>query len=937
MYSAMAWNPFCKVSVYAILAFLLCPAYSTVVKAQDTGTTGIAESIPNRISPRLGVDFNTPRKGDDERSFGRLTGFIPLWQSPGNGLTFLDTAVRLNSTGELGGTVTIGHRFLQGNRVIGGHLSYDIRDTGNNIFNQLGLGIEAFGDTWDIHLNGYLPVGNTQQSAGSIGNATSQVTNTQFQGNQLVFVTTGSSSEFLESAWGGVDLDAGIQLADWADGSELWGYGGVYYHGDTVGGRLRLDHRVEDWMRLGLGVQSDDTFGTRGFFSIGFSWGDSTRKRSDDGINALWARAAETVTRNSSIVIKESEVITSTPGTEVAINPATGQAYTFQHVIPNSGSTTGDGSIENPAANVALVNAQSGDIVYVRAGDSRTNPLGVFTVPAGVVVISDAIAETITTQAGNITLPGSGTGILPLVNATGSNAGITLNGGNNRLSGFEITGAIDANIFVNGSDNALIENNVSRDDLDDGIEVFNSSNVTLTNNTFSNSGDDAIDLENSANAVITNNIISGSSDDGINILTSASPTITSNTINDSGDDAIDITNSASPTITGNTVSNSSDNGIILSSTDNGSIQNNTISNSSESGISIDMSDNVLLQTNQITNSTLAAINLTSANSTTVTGNTISNSGNGAILASNSNTITIQNNRVTTTTTDASTNNVVGAIFLQDVIGTVNISGNTVTETTGTNQLDGQGIILTNSTGHVVLVIDNNMISNNQGDSISVALVDALTPTAGNGTADITITNNIVENNGFDANGVALNPIRGDGIKIAVEENGTINNLFIEGNTLTNNADDGIDISAGLAQFTLSALMISEPNISSSNAQVLNAIVRNNQVTNNLNGPGIILRSLGDDSNIVISVESNILTGNNTTGLNAISTNTSLVSASDLCLALTNNNSDNGFTLTAAPLSIFTAVNRDNLNATNTGTVTFNPAAIGTVNSLADCP
>ena len=485
----MTWNKLQKISVYALLASLLCPA---VVNAQETGVT--ETTMPTAtLSPRLGVDFNTPRNGDDQRSFGRVTGFIPLWQTAGKGLTFLDTAIRLNSTGELGGTLTVGQRFLQGDVVLGGHLSYDVRDTGNNTFNQLGLGIEAYGKLWDIHLNGYLPVGDTQDSAGSSG-GTGQVTDTQFQGNQLVFLTEGGS-EFLESAWGGVDLDAGIQLADWADWGQLWGYGGVYYYGDAIGGRLRVDHRVQDWLRLGLGVQSDDNFGTQGFFSVGVSWGGGTRVDSgEDGV--LWARAAESVTRNSSIVVKESEIVTP-GGTEVAINPATGQAYSFQHVIPDATSTAGDGTIENPVANVSLVNAQAGDIIYVKEGDSRTNPLAPFTVSAGVVAISDANLETLATQAGTVTLPGSGTGVLPLVDATGSNVGVTLTGGNNSLSGFEIAGASDTNILVDSSNGALIENNLSRDDLDDGIEIVNSSNVTLSRNTFSNSGDDAIDLESS--------------------------------------------------------------------------------------------------------------------------------------------------------------------------------------------------------------------------------------------------------------------------------------------------------------------------------------------------------------------------------------------------------------------------------------------------------
>ncbi|MEA5465860.1 right-handed parallel beta-helix repeat-containing protein [Leptothoe sp. PORK10 BA2] len=868
-------------------------------------------TVDNTILPRVGVDFNAPRNGDDERSFGRVTGFVPLWQTPGHGLTFLDTAVRLNSTGELGGTVTVGQRFLQGDVVLGGYLSYDIRDTGNNTFNQLGLGVEAFGELWDIHLNGYLPVGNTQDSVGSSGSSTSQITDTQFQGNQLVFITAGGGSEFLESAWGGVDLDAGMQLADWDDWGQLWGYGGVYYHGDAIGGRLRVDHRVQDWMRLGLGVQSDDNFGTRGFFSIGFNWGGGNRDSSDSG--SLWARASESVTRNSSIVVKESEVVTSVDSIEVAINPATGQAYNFQHVIPNATSTAGNGTIENPTANVNLLNPQAGDIIYVRQGDSRTNPLAPFTVPAGVVAISDANLETIATQAGNVTLPGSGTGILPLVDATGSDVGITLTGGNNRLSGFEIAGATDVNIFVDSSDNALVENNFSRDDLDDGIEIFNSSNVTLLSNIFINSGDDAIDIKNSANAVISNNTISGSNDDGIDIIMSASPVISGNTFSDIGDDAIDFANSDNALIQNNTITNAFDSGIELARSANATIEGNSM-DGGNFGVFAEESDNTLIQNN-----------------------TISNSGSGAIFVLDSESISIQNNQATNTATDVTNNGIVGAIFLREVVGTTDISGNTVTGTTGTNEFDGQGIVIGNSTGDIALTIEDNDVNNNQGDGIGIALVDVFTTGPGNATADITVTNNRIGNNGVAA------PLRGDGIRITVEEDSVVNSLLIEDNTLTGNLDDGIDISAGLAQ--LLTIIAPDPNISSSNAQILNAVIRNNEVTDSLNGQGILLRSFGDNSNIVISVESNTLTNNTLGGLQATSTDSNGVPETTLCLALNNNTSDGDYTLTETvsmlPItaSNFTVVNRDGVAGANTGTVIFSPVigGFGTVANIAACP
>ncbi|ESA38585.1 parallel beta-helix repeat (two copies) [Leptolyngbya sp. Heron Island J] len=838
----MVWNRLQKVSIYSILALLLC---STAANAQDAEggepVDATRATTTDTISPRLGVDFNSPRHGDDERSFGRVTGFIPLWQTPGNNLTFLDTAVRLNSTGELGGTVTVGQRYLYKSMVVGGHLSYDVRDTGNNTFNQLGLGIEVFGDLWDFHLNGYLPIGDTQASAGRTG-GTGQVTDTRFQGNQLVFLTEGGS-EFLESAWGGVDLDAGMQLVDWEDWGQLWGYGGVYYHGDAIGGRLRVDHRVQDWLRLGLGVQSDDNFGTRGFFSVGFSWGGGRQTRSDT--DALWFRAAESVTRNSAIVVKESEVVTA-GSTEIALNPATGLAYSFQHVTPDATSTAGDGTIENPAANLNLINVQAGDIIYVREGDSRTNPLAPFTVPGEVTVIAAAIAENISTQLGDIPLPGAGVDDLPLVDATGFDNGITLTGSNIRLAGFEVFGANVNGIFATNAPNAIIENNISR-------------NNTLV----------AIGVEGASDGAIVRNNQLDANSVGIGIATS-----------------VDVL-----------------------------VQQNQITNSLGLGIGFIEADNGIIDTNIISDGAGAAIGVLS--------------GSG---------IAISNNQIINTNTDIGTlNSPLGplgspaAVVVGALEGDVTITGNIVTGSTGSLILNGQGILVGSNAGTMALTLEGNTISNNQGDGFNLLL-------AGDGTATVDIVDNIIENNGSNAP-----TLRGDGIKIAIEEDAQITQLAIAENQLIGNFDDGLDISLGQFQNIPLPIPIPIPGIGtaigSSNAQLSNAESSNNVITDNQNGQGIILRSLGDNSSLLIVVDNNELTNNVGGGLEASSLDTNADGSTNLCLALTNNNSDNGYQLNEIPGSTFTVVNRDAVDALNTGAITFFPVQLNfdTVADAASCP
>lgn len=826
----MTWNKLRKVSLCSLMALLLCPAIAEAQTAAEDTT----------ILPRVGIDFNSPRSGDDERSYGRVTGFIPLWQTSGSGLTFIDTAARINSTGDLGGTVTLGQRYLKGGLILGGHLSYDVRDTGSNTFHQLGLGVEAYGDQWDIHLNGYLPVGDTQQSAGSTS-GDGQISGTQFQGNQLVFATVGGT-EFIESAWGGVDLDAGMQLTDWDDWGELWGYGGIYYHGDAIGGRLRLDHRVEDWIRLGLGVQSDDNFGTRGFFSIGFSWGGGSSR--SDSESSLWARAAENVTRNSSIVVKESEIVT-VGGIEVAINPTTGQAYNFLHVTPDA-AAAGDGTIENPAANVTLVNAQTGDIVYVTAGDSQTNPLAAFTVPAGVQVVSNAISQTVITQQGVIQLPGSGTGVFPLVNAAGTDNGVTLIGGNNRLSGFTITGAVEAGVFTSDAVNVTIDNNQIADSIGLGIRSENITNATIENNTISNISGGAIGVLEIDNLVIRNNQI-------INIETDT------------------VLASPAAIVVGN-ISGSAD------------ISNNTVSNTTGS---------------QLLNGLgIAVANATGDLELNIANNTVSqNEGEG-----------------------------VAVLLASDGATVINATDNIVENN------NGQGIFVVGNAGNLDLNVQNNTIRDNQNDGVGVLL-------AGDVVATIAISDNIIERNG-----TTPPLLQGDGIKIAAEESSAVVQLEITNNLLDGNLDDGIDISLGQFQnIPLPALPLPIPGfgaaIGTSNAVIDNATISNNTIINTQNGQGIALRSLGDDSNLAISVNDNTLSNNAGAGLEALSLDANDNSTTRLCLALTGNDSDSDYLLVEAPNSTFTVVDLNLIDSSNTGTVLFQPAevAFDTVADIASCP
>ncbi|MEL7225408.1 MAG: inverse autotransporter beta domain-containing protein [Cyanobacteria bacterium J06576_12] len=323
---------------------LTCALFaSTTVLALGTANAAQAQSVNStaadlQISPRFDIDFSTPRSGDEGNSFGQVNAFFPLFQAPGRHLTFVSTTGRLNTQGNLGGNVAVGHRLAMGNSmVLGGYAAYDVRDTGQNTFNQIGLGAELKGPQWETFVNGYIPVGTTSAAVGEASDG-SQVTGTRFEGNQLLLVTGGLQP--FESALGSVEVGVGAQLSGFGRYGNLWGYGRAYYVDDSIGGSVQLDHRVRDRFRVGLGAQSDRIFGTQVFASVGTSLGGGQRGRSrnstaeksestadNQSTESLWPQlAASSIQRNSSILVR-SEMRGTASETQVAVNPETGEHY----------------------------------------------------------------------------------------------------------------------------------------------------------------------------------------------------------------------------------------------------------------------------------------------------------------------------------------------------------------------------------------------------------------------------------------------------------------------------------------------------------------------------------------------------------------------------------------------------------------------------------
>lgn len=853
------------------------------------------------VSPRFGGSFTTgPGVGYDS-SFGGIEGFVPLSQIPGQTLTFLQGRVLLSTEdARLGGNLVLGYRTYnrQNNRILGGYLSYDIRDTGDSTFNQVGLGIESLGETIDFRANGYLPIGDTRQQTedNSFNNSSFTPQAPNFQGNFLAIGILNQSTQIdrrFEAAMGGLDAEAGVKLARIGEAGALRGYGGLYYYDGAgtdgiVGVRGRLEARPTDNFQVGLSLQHDDKFGTNLVFSIAANF-PGTRPRGANPQDEVVARLGDGVTRQENIVVdeqREFRVENNAITPVFATNPATNQPYLFQHV--NLGVAGGNGTIETPFGTVQnaldVTRSDGNDIVYVQPG---TNPgIPAFTIPDNVQVLSTGAVQVLpTVQIGNVQLPLSGAGVLPTVLPSGGNVpGVTI-GNNTVLSGFAINNATNVGVGNEGStgtganptSNVTIRDNQIAGSGAEGIRLSNVTGaINLSNNTITNSGvvagGDGIRIANTsgqANVTITGNNTTGNRNTGITFLLNntaqVTPTISGNTISDNGAQGIfisslggDPTNIAqlnNATISENTVSGNNSDGILLGVTanqiaNNATIIGNQISNNTGAGITLFPIENAqatVTITENIISGTGAGegirhlIQNNAQATATISGNTISNTSVGISFDVGNNaqaTTTISGNTISDNTSD-------GILFdLNDPADTaqlnnVRISENTIFGNgTGVNIGDrGNGIsfFLGGTSSANNVTISRNQLSANNGAGIGLALRE-------NSQASVTISANTISGNLNSGGGL----LAGTGIAAGTFDNSTLR-LLIDSNVINDNQASGILLSAD----------------DSSN---IFSTVSNNILTNNSTNPGagagfgitgnFVAQSTGTNTTVCLNLANN---------------------------------------------------------------------------------
>jgi len=494
-----------KKSVSRIFKFFKCSCLSLSLVCVSGKIATEASSQPDPFPLDAQLRYNGSGAGIDGNTSVELR--IPLNQTPEN-FFYLNPQVRIFNNGRIGSNLAVGYRSLNdvAKYVLGGYLAYDNRDTGSQFFQQISAGLEFFAEAWDMRLNTYLPVGKTNTQLGE-----TFLNSGSFQGSQFLV----DRDRRFDAALGGVELEAGTIITT-GDTGYLRPYVGTYYYTGTNSiGALGIKGGLGyygDLINAGLSIQNDRIFGTSILFNIGINLSNRSSKKATPP--TLLERMNEPIARNSSVIVENQTVRDQL----VAINPVTGQPYSFFVVADSTSGLSGNPNVVSFANfSTALANAGAAGangVVYAYTPTGSTAPtLAGFTIPDGTKVVSSApslipvsyLAGIGGTTFSNLPLP-SGTGIYPIVNGT-----VTLAPGSNQiLSGYDIRPNSPGVIGTNNVNATIVDNIIAVTTSvgnDRGIFLSGfSGNTNVSRNRISNAVSTGILLQNgSGNPTVNNN------------------------------------------------------------------------------------------------------------------------------------------------------------------------------------------------------------------------------------------------------------------------------------------------------------------------------------------------------------------------------------------------------------------------------------------------
>jgi len=420
-----------------------CPGQTSVPEQKECLKANNPHRLELKHIESKGIGYNQGYSSLDAFFTGKEGDYIP----------FVDLRGHVFNDGKWGTNVGVGTRYIFDPCLwmVGVNGYFDYRSTHNTThFTQLGAGIEAFYDRFDVRLNGYLPVGQKRKKTKT---HLESLSFKRFSGNYILMNEHYKNT--YHGAMKGFNAELGGHLFGNRTEYDVYVAVGPYYYtlreGEkTWGGKARLKIGLTRCLFLEAIDSYDHIFHNRlqGSINITIPFAGRRWMRSKATCrNVMNWQAVMPPERQEIIVVnKFKKKKTIDP---VAIDPTTGNPF-YVVFVNNTQTSLGSGTFEDPFQNLSTndnaISAQSGSFpdntIYVFAGDGSALHMqgGNMVLQADQRFLGSGDAHMYQTTKGLLTIPPQTPNKPRIMGVTGmlGFSAVVLDN-NNEVSGFNIS------------------------------------------------------------------------------------------------------------------------------------------------------------------------------------------------------------------------------------------------------------------------------------------------------------------------------------------------------------------------------------------------------------------------------------------------------------------------------------------------------------------
>ena len=337
-----------KLRKAVLIGLGLLPFFMPVDAAPIDDMSDTSDALSSSTSTLRKARFSLEMQGGS-RSIGSIDILAPFMGDDdfmvyGN----LKAKIGTNSSGSSAGTAFEGNLGVGVRRVndadtaiLGAYAYYDhLKSVNDNTFQQITVGAERLGLTWDFRANAYLPIGTTTYQQNIYDQTVID------QHNLIEYYRSDT-----ETAVAGADVEIGRTLGS----NRLRGYAAVYTFGnDLTGTRVRLDYKLNHHFSLNAATQYDQARGFQYLLGVRYSLGGAEAKVS----NSIHNRLTDEVVRDVDIVTTNQQV--------AQVKTDVDKFW----VVDTNSDTPGNGTLENPFNQLeqAVAAAPENAIIVIKGG-----------------------------------------------------------------------------------------------------------------------------------------------------------------------------------------------------------------------------------------------------------------------------------------------------------------------------------------------------------------------------------------------------------------------------------------------------------------------------------------------------------------------------------------------------------------------------------------